>query len=69
MAIISQLTKRQSKRAKARILKRNAGEIRPDSKLDQKARELGVWSKDFHSLSRKDRHAIVARAFSMQKSA
>lgn len=58
------LTKRQ-----ARITKRNAGSIRPDSKLDQKARELGVWSAEYHSLPRKDRQTIVAKAFSMQKSA
>ena len=54
-------TKRENARAAERLLEK---ESRPMSSLDNKAKELGVWSKDFHLLSRVERKRIVSTKLS-----
>jgi stress-induced morphogen len=63
--------KREAMHDKARDLLRsdNLVQFRAMSGLDNKAVELGIYSKEFHKLSRTKRSSLVAKALSKKHSA
>jgi hypothetical protein len=58
----AQLTPQQAKMAADAMA--SGYKMRPMSLLDQSAKELGVWSEEYHFLPRSERHSIVASAYS-----
>jgi len=66
------ITASQRRGAKAAERNRNAsvtGSARPLSKLDEQAKELGVYSEEYHCLTRTERKSIVSTALSQSKAA